>query len=93
MLLPKEFHVGCSVQIFPSHYFEKVILKGLTPTPFSSIFVWRFCKRFSSCLHWSLVVFTVARSFSGPHAASEALLLAGVADALDFSSIFSLDVI
>ena len=84
LLLPKEFHVGCSVQILPSHYFEKVILKGLTPTPFSSIFVWRFCKRVSSCLHWSLVVCTVARSFSGPSGASEGLHLAGVADALDF---------
>ena len=42
------------------------------------------CKRSSNSLNWSLVVCTVARSYSDLHAPREALLLAGSAGAFHF---------
>lgn len=73
-----------------SRFFPAMILRisfsvdSLMPKPSGSILFSRVFSLSRRSLHSSRVAFKVARSFSGPHTASEAFGLAGRSDDLDF---------
>ena len=81
----KNFMWGVDSKFWPPIILRRSVSRdALISTPSFSIFVWRCSKRSWSSLHSSLVAWTVARSFSVPHAASDAFDLAGSAEAFDF---------